>query len=152
MSPGRVRRWTAVCIAVLAAHVALVLCRIPGKVYGKRADEIARYRAEGAAHFAFSSAGFSGAEVIEWLCAHVPRDHVVLWRGETKGPFEVLAGLIAPRLLVAQEVVPADATCYPIQGATPGATRPLAHGTLPDGRSGVLVVEAHAEGLALHVR
>jgi hypothetical protein len=144
------RPWLAVCLLLLALHLALGMLRIPGKLYGRRAEEIARYRSEGAAGYLLGNARLHGAPVIDWLRANVPADAVVLWRGDAKGPFEILAGLIAPRLLVAEGMVAADATSWCPPGEPGG--RPLARGPLADGSSGIVVVEARADGLALQVR
>jgi hypothetical protein len=146
----RQRPWLAACLLLLAAHLAFGLLRIPGKVISRRGDDIDRYRREGAARFLLDNARLSGAETIEWLCTNVPANAVVLWRGESRGPFEILAGLIAPRLLVAEGSVGPAAR----QWHSPGGLgdRPLASGTLPDGRSGILVVEAREQGLTLQVR
>lgn len=137
---------------LLALHVGLVVFRIPGKVYGKRAKEIALYRELGAARYLLQSANLGGAQVVEWLRAHVAADHVLLWRGEAKGAFEVMAGLIAPRFLVAEAGVAKDASEHTIVGNDGTETRRLARGVLADGRAGVLVVHAQADQLRLDVR
>jgi len=144
------RRWLRACLLLLAAHVAFAFARVPGKVYGKRAAEIAAYETRGPARYLLGNAGLGGAEVVEWLRAHVPPEAVVLWRGEADGTFEVLAGLLAPRLLVADTALAPGATVHRV--VPDGDERPLARATLPDGRSGVLVVCARADDLALEVR
>jgi hypothetical protein len=127
----------------LAVHLAFALGRIPGKVFAKRAGEIERYRAEGAASL-LGNAGFGGVETIDWLRAHVPADAVLLWRGVSKGPIELVPGLLGPRLLVVESAVAAGAEVY--------GDRPLAQGTLPDGRTGVLVLEGRGSALELGIR
>lgn len=143
-SPHRRRSFVArLSLAVLVAHLGLGLARVPGKVWQRRAEQIEAFRREGAAHYLFRTSGLEGAEVVTWLQERVPPDAVVLWRGE--GPaLEFVPALIAPRLLVAADRVPAGADRY--------AGLPLARARLDDGRSGVVVVEGRGLHLSLDVR
>jgi hypothetical protein len=64
-----------------------------------------------------------------------------------------MAGLIMPRLLVAEESAVDRSTQYQLRrGPQAGPVLQLADGVLPDGRRGVLVVEARADDLVLTVR
>lgn len=148
MNPRRRHVALLVCLALLGLHLLLVVVRIPTRVYARRAVEIAEYESRGAAGYLLGNARLGGAGVIAWLQQHVPAEHAVLWEGETKGPFEVLAACLAPRMLVDAAHVPADAATVELGGAA----RPLARAELPDGRRGTLVVAACRDRLELTVR
>ncbi|MFK7739535.1 MAG: hypothetical protein AB8H80_04360 [Planctomycetota bacterium] len=107
---GRRRpRIGTVLLAVLLAHIALGVARIPGKVYGRRMDDIASYKRQGAARFLLTSAKLEGAEVYEWLLANTAVDSVLLWRWPNQGALEFASTLLAPRLVVDERQVAADA-------------------------------------------
>jgi hypothetical protein len=139
------RRWPGrLLLLLLGAHVVLGVFRLPGKVWGRRLDDIAEYRQKGAARYLLECARLSGADVVEWILQHAAVNTAVLWRGTSRGSLELVPGLLAPRLVVAEDAVPAGATSY--QGRT------LATGTLPSGQHGVLVVEGRGDTLGLAVR
>lgn len=127
-----------VLLLCLGGHLLLGLLRLPGRVIGRRIDEIEAYRREGAPQFLLRSARLGGAEAIEWLQRNVPPDAAVLWRWPADGALEFVPALLAPRLLVDERQVP--------PGATECAGRPLARGTLPDGATGVIVVQGTSDG------
>jgi hypothetical protein len=132
-------------LCCLVGHLLLGLARLPGRVLGRRFDEVAAYRRDGAARHLLGSARLGGAEAIEWLQQNVPSDTAVLWRWPADGALEFVAALIAPRLLVDERQVPV--------GATTCAGRTLARGTLPDGSAGLIVVQGTPDGgLVLRVR
>ena len=64
-------------VGLLGAHVALGVARVPGKVYGRRLDEVAAYREQGAAAFLCGRARLGGADALTWLLEHTDeREHV----------------------------------------------------------------------------
>ena len=140
MTAGRV------LVALLTAHVALGVVRLPGKVWLRRTDEIAEYRRHGAARYLLDSAQLSGADQLEWLLANTPEDCIVLWKWPCTGALEFSSALLAPRLVVDERTVPA--------GAARHLDRPLARGTPPGSADeGVIVLQGTDEGgLRLHVR
>ncbi|MFN3244054.1 MAG: hypothetical protein ACE37K_21285 [Planctomycetota bacterium] len=121
---------SAILTGLLLAHLALGVVRLPGKVWLRRVEEVEAYRDQGAPHFLLGSARLGGADEIAWLCDHLPERCVVLWRWPAKGALEFVAPLIAPRLLVDERLVPADASTFaglPI--ATGAHGRIVAQGT-----------------------
>ena len=64
--------------------------------------------------------------------------------GRATVPLEFPPALLAPRLFVDERAVP--------PGAVTAAGRPLARGVLPDGSSGVLVLQGTADGVGLVLR
>jgi hypothetical protein len=138
------RRADLIVFGLLIAHVVIGAARIPGRVYGRRLDHIASYRKLGATRYFLDSKHQHGAASVRWILDNVPEDAVVLWRGDYKGSFEFVPPLIAPRLLVAEGSCP--------KGAAKHLDRPLASGTLADGRSGVIVLLALGADLELELR
>lgn len=137
--------WTRVLVALVAAHLALGLARVPTKVWAKRLGEIAEYRARGPVRYHLDNAHHQGAGAVEWLLDHTPEDAVVLWRGQWKGAFEFASALLAPRLLVHESFAPrADEPA-------PGLPAP-ARGPLPDGRTGTFVLVATGDHVELVVQ
>lgn len=107
---------------VLLVHLAWGISRVPGKVWQRRLEEIDVHRQHGAAEYflgAGSESRLTGAAAVQWLLARTPPTTVVLWRGETKGAFELASGLLAPRWLVHVDRVPATTREY---GGRPLAT------------------------------
>ncbi|MEC8253417.1 MAG: hypothetical protein VX044_09400 [Planctomycetota bacterium] len=132
-------------IVLLGAHVALGVTRVPDKVIGRRLDEVAAYREQGAAAFLCGRARLSGAEELTWLLEHTDKQSVVLWRWPADGALEFTSALLAPRLVVDERLVPADATVF--------AGRPIASGVVPSGARGAVVVQGTPDGgLALTAR
>jgi hypothetical protein len=133
-----------VLVVLLAAHVAFGLLRLPGKVWGRRADDIARYRDDDVA-FLLDGARLGGADAIRWLRTNVPPNGAVMYAPPISDAMEFAAALLTPRLLVHVDAVPS--------GVTTWAGRVLAHGTLPDGTRGFVVVQGSDDrGLTLRVR
>jgi hypothetical protein len=129
---------------LLVVHLAVAALRLPAKVCGRRADDVAAYRA-GPAKFLLDGAKLAGGADLAWLLQHAPPDSVVLWRWPCDGAVEFAPALLTPRLCVDERAVPPGATEY--QGL------PLARGALPDGTRGTFVVVGTTnEGLELRVR
>lgn len=84
---------------LLAGHLLLGLVRIPHAVFGKRAAEAALYQRVGRVRYLLDNRYHKGFEAVEWLLRNTPPDSVILWRGEPKGSFELVADLVFPRLL-----------------------------------------------------
>ena len=63
-------------VGLLGAHVALGVARVPGKVYGRRLDEVAAYREQGAAAFLCGRARLGGADALTWLLEHTDEQSV----------------------------------------------------------------------------
>jgi hypothetical protein len=116
--------------AALAAHLAMGLGRVPASVFGKRLAEVSAWQCEGPAHYLFRTTSLTGVGAVDELLRVTPADAVIVWRGETKGPMEFAAALLWPRLLIAEQSLPADATRW--QG------RPVA--SWPDGPGQLLLV------------
>ena len=96
--------------ALLGAHLLLGIARLPTRVWARRIAEVDAYREQGAARYLLASAHLSGADEIEWLLANTSPASVVLWRWPADGALEFVASLLAPRLLVDERSVAADAT------------------------------------------
>jgi hypothetical protein len=143
MSPLACRR---VLILLLAAHVVWGAARLPGKVWGRRLDDIARYRdpAIGAAGWFLDTQYYQGAAAIRFALANVRSDEAVLFDGPGMGALEFAPALLAPRLVVAAAACAAGATEY--------AGHRLGRATLPDGRTGVLVLLGRGNDIGLDVR
>lgn len=145
MTGRRLGPWRAVLLVLLSLHVGLGLVRLPGKVWLRRVEEVADYRAKGAARFLLDSAQLGGAAELEWLLANTDPDSVVLWRWPADGALEFTGALLAPRLVVDDRVVP--------DGATTFAGRRIATGTVPSGEHGLITVQGTDDGgLRLTVR
>ena len=86
-------------LVVLVGHLLLGLLRIPHAVVNKRGDEIALHGKVGHVSYLLDTKHHKGAAQVEWLLANTPEDSVILWRGEYKGSFELVAHLVYPRLL-----------------------------------------------------
>lgn len=127
--------------AALIAHIALVLVRVPAKVFGERINKVASWRSEGPARFLFRTSGLQGVEAVEELLRDTPPDAVICWRGDSKGAVEFAPGLLWPRLLVAEASVGTSATSF--------LGRPVARWQGSQ-RQAVLVVEG-AEGKSLRL-
>lgn len=140
----RRRRLLALALLLLGGHLALGIARLPDRVFARRAADIERYRSEGAAKFLLGNAKLRGAEELEWLQANVQPGECVLWRGDAQGAMEFVPALLAPALVIGEHAVASGGRSY--------RGRPLARGTLPDGRHGTVVVEGHRGHLVLHVR
>ncbi|MCU0862859.1 MAG: glycosyltransferase family 4 protein [Planctomycetes bacterium] len=136
--------WMVLAMVLLAVHLLLGIVRLPGKVWARRLDDVAAYREQGAVSYLFRGAKLEGAEIVQWLQREVPPDAAVLWRWPCDGALEFPPALLAPRLFVDERAVP--------PGAVTAAGRPLARGVLPDGSSGVLVLQGTADGAGLVLR
>ena len=74
--------------ALVLIHVTWGATRLPGRVVGRRLDDVRAYREEGAARYLLQSSGMRGEDAIEWVLENTPPDSVVLWRGSKLGPLE----------------------------------------------------------------
>lgn len=106
---------TWICILVVI-HLVWGFARVPGRVWDRRMEDIVIYGKLGAPAY-FLDHGkadppLRGADEVKWLLQHTPTNAVVLWRGQTKGAFELASGLLAPRLLVRADKVPAGSKRY----------------------------------------
>ena len=137
-------RWGLALAILLGAHVAVGIARIPSKVWGERADEIARYRDVGAVRFHLDNRERSGADAVQAVLDRSPENAVVLWRGEWRGALEFAPALLAPRLVVDERYCPKDATSL--------WDRPLARGRLADGSEGILVLVGAVDRIELALR
>lgn len=130
-------------LVLLALHVLLGIARVPTIVIGRRCNAIADLQQRGPARYFLDTPHQHGAEVVEWIRGNVPEGAVVLFRGDSKGSIEFVPGMIAPRLLVAESHVPADATTW---GGRALATRQQ------DGGRRIVVVAALGNDLRLEAR
>ena len=146
-SPQRSAAWRApnlVLFALLGAHLAIGIVRIPSRVISRRLDDIAQHQELGAARFLTESAKLQGADELEWVLANTPANCVVLWRWPADGALEFAAALLAPRLLVDCRQVPAGSTRF--------ADRDIAIGTTPSGEHGLITLQGtDTDGLRLTV-
>ncbi len=109
-------------LLLLAAHLLFGLARIPHGVFGKRQAEATRYRQLGRVRYLLDTKHRQGWQEVEWLLQNTPVNSVILWRGEYKGSFELVADLVFPRLLYeASRVQPGITTLH----HRPVATRVL---------------------------
>ena len=137
-------RLAVLSACLLGIHILWGALRIPGKVYGKRLEHVRRYREVGAPGYHLDTDHRQGADLLRLLLAETPPDCILLWRGDTHGAIEFVPPLIAPRLLVAENECPANATHL--------LERPLAQGMLADGSRGVFVLVGHGDSLSLELR
>lgn len=129
---------------LLGIHILWGALRIPGKVYGKRLDLIRHYQEVGGPGYFLDNSHRQGADLLRFLLSETPPDCVLLWRGNARGTIEFVPPLIAPRLLVAEDSCPANATHL--------FERPLAQGQLADGKRGVFVLVGGEDHLRLELR
>jgi hypothetical protein len=90
---------TILLLFVLAGHLLFGLARIPHAVFGKRAAAAADHELSGRVRYILDTRHVQGWAEVEWLLRNTPADSVILWRGEAKGSFELVADLVFPRLL-----------------------------------------------------
>lgn len=128
----------------LLAHCAIGIVRLPGVGFARRWHDIAEFRARGAAGYFLDGTPFRGADVVQWLLANVPPDGAVVCRGDSKGVLEFLPGLLAPRLVVREHLVP--------DGTRDLAGRALGGAVGADGRWQRIVVVADGNELRLEGR
>lgn len=133
----------AISTALVLIHIVWGAARVPGRVVGRRLDDVRAYREGGATRYLLRSSGMRGEDAIEWVLENTPPDSVVLWRGSKLGPLEFAPALLAPRLVV---------------HATRGRGRPqrylgapLARATL-DGREGIVTLVGDRDSIGLEVR
>lgn len=132
-----------VAIALVLIHVTWGATRLPGRVVGRRLDDVRAYREEGAARYLLQSSGMRGEDAIEWVLENTPPDSVVLWRGSKLGPLEFAPTLLAPRLVVHVSRGRGRPERY--------AGAPLARATL-DGREGIVTLVGDRDSIGLEVR
>lgn len=132
-------------LALLGAHLALGIGRIPSRVMMRRLDEIHEYERKGPARFLLEDAKLQGADELEWILANTDRDSVILWRWPSDGALEFAAALLAPRLVVDERKVDKRATEF--------AGRTIATGTTPSGDTGQITLQGTEQrGLILTAR
>ncbi len=90
---------TALLLLLLAGHLLFGIGRIPHGVFGKRQTEAAFYHRVGRGRYLLEARDYQGWHAVEWLLRNTPEKSVILWRGEAKGSFELVADLVFPRLL-----------------------------------------------------
>ncbi len=129
---------------LLGGHILWGALRIPGRVYGKRLQQVRHYQQVGGPGYHLDNRHRQGAELLRLLLAETSPDCILLWRGDTRGAIEFVPPMIAPRLLVAEDACPVNATHL--------FERPLAHGMLADGSSGIFVLVGDGDRLSLELR
>ena len=142
--PTRLQR---VLLLVLLGHLAFGATRVPYAAYAKRWREVAEWRERGEVDYQLRLTDAETARIGAWLCAAVPPDAVVLYAGESAGYLQVLAALLAPRLLVRADTVGAQAEV--------AAGRPIFRGRPPwlgPGPAATPVVVGQRESFALELR
>ncbi len=92
------RRLRALLLALVAAHLVLLVVRIPHAAFGKRLRSIREWRERGQVHYHLGRWPESAA-AIDWLLEHTPPNCVVPWRGDWKGALEFAPALLWPRIL-----------------------------------------------------
>ena len=139
--------WPRVVVLAFAAHVVFCGVRLFYAAYAKRYREVAEWHQRGELGYQFRFASAESTRLAQWLCDTVPPDHAVLYAGEVRGRIQILAALLAPRLLVHADTVP--------EPATSAAGRPLFRGSPPwiePPQRGVPVVIGEVEELGLEFR
>ncbi|MCR9248218.1 MAG: hypothetical protein NXI31_24575 [bacterium] len=114
MNPNAKRLATGL-LGLVVVHALWGLLRLPSRVAARRLSEIAQYREHGAVNYFLGATGKredGGAAAVDWLLENSAPNAVVLWRGETKGAFELASGLLAPRWLVHRNHVSTAAREY----------------------------------------
>lgn len=130
--------------ALLLAHLAIGVFRVPGVVFARRWQDVADFRARGATGWFLAEPERRGADVVRWIVANVTEDGVVLCTGDSEGALEFVPGMIAPRLLVRAERCAADARSF--------RGRPLATRRGADGEPHVVVLHSRRDELRLEER
>lgn len=134
-------RWCWLVAGPVLLHLAWGLARVPGKVVGRRLEDVQAFATDGDAAALFAANGLGGADVIAWVRAVAPPHTVVLWRGSEVGAIEFAAALLWPRLVV-------DAAA--VGGAGTHAGRAIATATL-EGRHGRIVLMSDRKTLRVGV-
>ena len=109
MLPPMRLSWRRVVLLLLVAHLAFGGIRVFHAAYAKRYRTVQKWRSQGEVAYHFGDKQEKARRVTEWLLAEMPEDQVVLYSGEGRGSMQILAALIAPRLLVHARSVPAGA-------------------------------------------
>jgi hypothetical protein len=104
------RYWLRLSIlGMFLAHLVFGSIRLVRGAYAKRWHEVAEWQARGEIGYQFRHSDDETIRLVTWLCDSVPMDEVVLYSGEERGSIQLLAALLAPRVLVRADAVPADA-------------------------------------------
>lgn len=133
----------AITTALVLIHIAWGAARVPGRVVGRRLEDVRAYRGEGAARYLLRSSGMRGEDAIEWVLENTPPNSAVLWRGSKLGPLEFAPTLLAPRLVVHVSRGRGRPERY--------AGAPLARATL-DGREGIVTLVGDGDSIEVEVR
>jgi hypothetical protein len=134
--------WRRVLELAVVAHIAFGVLRLPHAAWGKRLDQMRALEQRGAIDFHLESYGSLTVETVRELSL-LPEDSVVLWRGDHRGPIELVPALLRPRLLYAEAAVP--------PGATHVLGRPLARQRSGAGERCIVLV-AEGRNLRLEAR
>lgn len=102
--------WPRALVLVFAAHLVFGGVRLFYSAYAKRYREVAEWYDRGELGYQFRFASAESTRLAQWLCDTVPADHAVLYAGEVRGRIQILAALLAPRVLVHADAVPSAAT------------------------------------------
>jgi hypothetical protein len=136
----RVQRTLFVLILV---HILLAVQRLPGKVYGRRADQLTAIQDKGLVNY-FLGRNPQSVKVVQWLLDNTKPDSVVLYRGHWKGSLELANALLHPRMLYLERAAPKTALKV--------HQLPIATGTLDGQGTGTLVLASDGESLRLTLR
>jgi hypothetical protein len=129
--------------ALVLAHVAWGLARVPTRVVARRLDEVEQFRRSGAIDHFLATRHLQGADAVAWVRDRTGPDAVVLWAGDAGGALEFAPAMLAPRLLVDER------SCA--HGQTTYAGRPIATGTL-GATTGRIVLVGNGKSIAAEVR
>lgn len=131
-------------LGLLAAHLLIVVARIPRAAWSKRLDELEAHQRLGRPRYLLEGAHLGGADVVEEILAETPPDCAVLFDGRRHEAMEFVPALLFPRLVVgAGSVDPA---------ARHAAGRRLATRRDADGRERQLVIVGLGDALEVRLR
>ena len=132
-----------ILLLLILVHVLLAVQRLPGKVYGRRADQLATIQSKGLVDYHLGRDPKS-AKAVQWLLDNTKPSSVVLYRGHWKGSLELANALLHPRMLYLERAAPK--TKLQVH------QRPLATGTLEGQGTGTLVLANDDGSLRLTLR
>jgi hypothetical protein len=117
-------------VALVVIHILFGAQRMY-KGLERRTQQLEHIAEKGHVDFFLHRKDPAAVPLVQWLLANTGEDAVVLLRGPLwQGTMEVVAALLHPRLVYAEEAVPAGARTVHGRPIARGLRPPLGHGTL----------------------
>ena len=98
-----------VVIVLLVAHLAYGVARLVQSGYVERVREVGEWRDTDPVGWHFRNAEPETQRIARWVVDNLPADQALLYEGEVRGGLQLLAGLIAPRVLLRADLIEARA-------------------------------------------